>query len=218
MESFKKRLKRYTDNEDLEIFGWLTVYLHNVYWSEIQTAKENRLYHCVYLLTHALMQMISENLFGLTGKDGTKFYLENFVDGDTPDTRFSLITDEIHDARNVMAHQGYSSLQHRVEYFANEIDEGWKNDGDSVLINPRLYADRFEAAFRQGSLTAEYEKQTDEVRTVRKYQYIRQWLRLDSKNPITIEIKKLEGCATLKDIRIQETVIQKMIYASYDLA
>src|SRR3977135_4378721 len=178
MESFKKRLKRYTDNDDLEIFGWLTVYLHNSYWGEIHTAKENRLYNCVSLLTHALIQMISENMFGFRGKDGTRSYLENFVDGDTQDTKFSLVTDEIHNARNVMAHQGYSSLQHRVEYFADDLAEGWKKDADTVLINPKLYAERFEPAFSQGSHVEKYRQLTDEVRTVRKYQYIRQWLRL----------------------------------------
>lgn len=41
-----------------------------------------------------------------------------------------------------MAHQGYSSLQHQVEYFADEIAEGWKKEGDSILINPKVYAER----------------------------------------------------------------------------
>src|SRR5258708_21578751 len=142
MEYFEERLKRYTDNGDLEIFGWLTLHLHNSYWGEIHNAKENRLYLCVYLLTHALIQMISENMFGLTGKNGTKFYLENFVEGEIQDTKFSLIADDIHDARNVMAHQGYSSLQHRVEYLADEIPEGWRKDANTILINPKLYAER----------------------------------------------------------------------------
>lgn len=217
MESFKVRLKRYTDNNELEIFGWLTVYLHNSYWGEIHTAKENRLYHCVYLLTHALIQMISENMFGFRGKDGTKFYLESFIDGDTPDIKFSSITDEIHDARNVMAPQGYSSLQHRVEYFADDIAEGWRKDADTVLINPKLYAARFELAFRQGSHIEKYRQLTDDVRIIRKYQYIRQWLRLDRTHPISKEVKKLEGCATLQDIHTQETVIRQMIYDSYNL-
>ena len=217
MESFKQRLKRYVDNEDLEIFGWLTVYLHNSYWGEIHTAKENRLYLCVYLLTHAVIQMISENMFGLRGKDGTKFYLETFVDGNNQDTKFSLINDDIHDARNVMAHQGYSSLQHRVEYFADEIAEGWKKDGDTVLINPKRYAEHFEPAFSQGLHVDKYQQLPAEVRIVRKYQFIRQWLRLDGKNPISVEVKNLEDCATLNDVKAQETVIQKLIYASYNL-
>ena len=80
METFKQRLKRYVDNEDLEIFGWLTINLHNSYWPETHIAKENRLYVGLYLLAHALIQMISENMFGFRAKQGTQFYLENFVD------------------------------------------------------------------------------------------------------------------------------------------
>jgi hypothetical protein len=132
METFQQRLKRYTDQNDLEIFGWLTMFLQNAYLRELRLAKENKLYHCVYLIAHALMQMVSENMFGFNGKDGTKFYLESFIDGDTQDKKFSLITDELHDARNVIAHQGYSSLQHGVEYFNDEITEGWNKEGDTV--------------------------------------------------------------------------------------
>jgi hypothetical protein len=136
---------------------------------------------------------------------------------DTPDIKFSSITDEIHDARNVMAHQGYSSLQHRVEYFADDIAEGWRKDADTVLINPKLYAARFELAFRQGSHIEKYRQLTDDVRIIRKYQYIRQWLRLDRTHPISKEVKRLEGCATLQDIHTQETVIRQMIHDSYNL-
>lgn len=45
-----------------------------------------------------------------------------------------------------------------------------------------------------------------------------QWLRLDSQNPISIEVKKPERCATDQDVLAQETVIRKMIYAAYNLA
>ena len=217
METFKQRLKRYVDNESLEIFGWLTVYLHNSYWGEIYAAKENRQYHSVYLLTHALIQMISENMFGFRSKQATKFYLENFVDGDTPDTKFSSITDDIHDARNVMAHQGYSSLQHQVEYFADDMAEGWKYDNGSILINPKVYGGRFEAAFGNGKIVQRYEQLTNETRIIRKYKFIRQWLQLDSNNPISIEIKKLARCVNPQDVQAQETVVRAMLYSAYNL-
>jgi hypothetical protein len=63
------------------------------------------------------MQMVSENMFDLTGLDGTKSFLSHYVDGADNDRKFSLVADEIHSLRNVLAHQGYSSLQHRVETF-----------------------------------------------------------------------------------------------------
>lgn len=161
--------------------------------------------------------MISENMFGLTGKDGTKFYLESFVDEGAADEKFSLITDEIHDARNVMAHQGYSSLQHRVEYFANDIAEGWKQEAGTVYINPDIYAEQFENAFNHGTHVQKYRQQTDEIRIIRKYKYIRQWLRLDKMNLIAQEIKKLETYTNIQDIRNQESVVQQMIYNAYGI-
>ncbi len=217
MESFKERLKRYTNENDLEIFGWLTVFLRNAYLPEIRSAKENRRYHCVYLLIHAIMQMVSENMFGLRGKDGTKFYLENFVDGNTRDTKFSLVADEIHDARNVMAHQGYSSLQHRVEYLDDEMTAGWKKEADTLHFNPAIYAAHFERAFSEIAIVQKYRQLTDVVRTVRKYQYIQRWLRLDRANPIAQGISKLEACTSMQDVRAQEAIIQKMIFTAYDL-
>jgi hypothetical protein len=63
------------------------------------------------------MQMVSENMFDLTGLDGTKFFLSHYVDGADNDKKLSLVAGEIHSLRNVLAHQGYSSLQHRVEMF-----------------------------------------------------------------------------------------------------
>ena len=64
MESFNQRLKRYTSRDDLEIFGWLTIWLQNAYLREVRLAKVNKLYHCVYLITHAIMQTVVENMFG----------------------------------------------------------------------------------------------------------------------------------------------------------
>jgi hypothetical protein len=162
--------------------------------------------------------MISENLFGLTGKEGTAFFLEHFVDGDTEELRFSLIADEIHDARNVMAHQGYSSLQHRVEYLDDTISSGWTRQGATVHINPAIYAQRFEAAIIGHAWVREYRRKSTEARLIQKYRYIRQWLRLDKSNPIAREIKALEGLTDLAAMRVQEARIQDMIYQGYGIA
>jgi hypothetical protein len=114
MESFKQRLKRFVDQGELEIPGWLTVSMQNYILPEIQHAKENRLFQLVFLGTHSIIQTVSEKLFDVRGPDGTKFYLESFVDGDTKDRKFSLISDDIHEMRNVMAHQWWSSSTHDV--------------------------------------------------------------------------------------------------------
>ena len=63
METFDQRLKRYVTRSDREIFGWLSVMFQNCYLPEIRRARENELYLCVYLTTHSVIQMVSENMF-----------------------------------------------------------------------------------------------------------------------------------------------------------
>jgi hypothetical protein len=217
MESFAERLKRYTTQSDLEIFGWMTVMMQNSFLSELRIAAENRLYVCLFLYTHAIMQTISENMFGQMGSRGTKFYLENFVDGAASDRQFSRVSDEIHEMRNVFAHLGYSSLQHRID-LNDEMAEGWKMEVNTICINPRIYAEQFAEAFERGAQVNLYCRSFSEVeRVIRKYVFIRKWLGLDKLNPITREIKKLEAFTVMADIRIQEIVIQDMITKEYGL-
>jgi hypothetical protein len=98
------------------------------------------------------MQMVTENMFDLTGKRGTRFFLENSIDGGTLDTKFSNISDDIHDARNVMAHRGYSGLQHRVEYFLGVTFRKRGTPGGTVLVNPDLYGEKFEIVNNSASV------------------------------------------------------------------
>ena len=91
----------------------------------------------------------------MRGPAGTKFYLENFVDGDTEDRKFSLISDDIHEMRNVMAHQWWSSSTHDVA-LNHEMPEGWKLAGDILHINPIIYAEQFARAFEKGELIDKY--------------------------------------------------------------
>jgi hypothetical protein len=216
MESFEKRLKRYTSQDDLEIFGWMTVMMHNVTMRELRIAKENNLYQCLFLSSHAVIQTISENMFNKRGIEGTRFYLESFFDGTTRDRQYSLISDYIHDMRNVIAHQGYSSLQHAVD-FNDEMTDGWKEESGIIYINTNIYAEQFVKAFEQGAHVQKYRQLSDEERVKRKYNFIRKWLRVDKAHPITREIKKLDACNTLSDIRTQEVIIQQTIYNEYGL-
>ena len=217
METFKQRLRRYTSQNDLEIFGWLTVYLQNDYRREIAAAREGRQYLSVYLLSHAVIQMISENLFGLSGREGTAFFLEHFVDDASGAVQFSPVAYEIHDARNVMAHQGYSSLQHRVEYFADDLPAAWSRHGETVQINPTIYAARFEVALIAHRWIKEYQSQAPGTRLVRKYRYIGQWLRLGKTDPLSVAIKALDEAADQDSLEADESAIQAMIAEKYGL-
>ena len=189
----------------------------NSYALEIKDARTKKLYLSVYLLTHAVMQMVSENMFDLAGIDGTKFFLSHYVDGADNDKRFSLVSDDIHSVRNVLAHQGYSSLQHKVEYFNDQIPEGWKSVAGTTHINPAIYAEQFERALRRHEFVSEYEQQPAEQRMVRKYRFIRQWLRADKASAIAQEVKKLEGLSSMQDLQKQEVVLQQTILATYEI-
>lgn len=216
MESFEERLKRFTSQNDLEIFGWMTVMIQNVSLRELRVAREKRLYQGLFLISHSVIQTISENMFGKKGNEGTHFYLENFVDGSDKDKQFSSISDYIHDMRNVIAHQGYSSLQHTVD-FDDEMTEGWKESSGVVYVNTNAYADQFVTAFEQGAHVRKYRQLSDEDRAKRKYSFIRQWLRIDKTHLVTQEIRKLDSCNTLSSIRAQEAIIQQAIYKEYGL-
>jgi hypothetical protein len=217
MESFKKRLKRFVDQDELEIPGWLTVSMQNYILPEIQVAKDNGLVQLIFLGTHSIIQTVSEQLFDVRGPAGTKFYLENFVDGDTEDRKFSHISDDIHEMRNVMAHQWWSSSTHDVA-LNHEMSEGWKLEGDVLHINPIIYAEQFVKAFEKGELIDKYcELLSDEQRAIRKYYFIRDWLRLKKGDPIEQEIAKLAQCESGDELRTQEAVVKKTICDEHGL-
>ena len=58
MESFKKRLKRFVDQDELEIPGWLTVSMQNYILPEIQVAKDKGLIQLLFLGTHSIIQTV----------------------------------------------------------------------------------------------------------------------------------------------------------------
>jgi hypothetical protein len=217
MEAYKKRLKGFVDQSELEIPGWMTISMQNYILPELYVAKEKKLDRLIFLGTHSIIQTIAEKLFDTKGPAGTQFYLENFVDGNTQDKRFSLISDDIHEMRNVMAHQWWAVSTHEIA-LNHEMSEGWKREPGLLHINPEVYVEQFARAFERGELIEKYcQLLTEEQRAVRKYYFIRDWLRLSTSDPIAQEIKKLDKCASMQDIRNQERLIKQMIYSVYSL-
>lgn len=212
MEAFEKRLKRFI-SDDLEIFGWMTIMMQN---GELNKALQSGLYQCVSLSTHSIIQTIAQNLFGLSGLDGTRFYLENFVDEGSGDRKFSTIAEDIHEMRNAIAHLGYSSLLHEIE-IDNEIAEGWLRDGDVTKINLTIYCHLFDEAFRQGLHIRTYKTLSKIERHKRQYSFIRKWLRLEKGSHLVREISKLEAMNDEAEFKAQESSIKKMLYKEYGL-
>ncbi len=217
-ESFEERLKRYTDQPAADTLGWLTMLLQNENVVELRRARENKLYYCVYLMAHSIIQTVSETMFGLTGLEGTHFFLANFGDGDSEDKKFSRVSADIHDVRNVIAHRAYSKLQHVTQYFIDDIDEGWKREADgSLIINPALYSIQIEDVLRRPTLYLTF-RQQPEVKLLRiKYRFIRQWLELDKNDALTKTIKALERLDATADLEAQDAKIRAEIYKRYKL-
>jgi len=217
METFKERLKRYTDRDALDTFGWMKMLIQNHHVPELRSAREQKLYQCVYLMTHAIIQTVSENMFNKVGLDGTVFFLQTFVDPTTHGAKFSEVASEVHDVRNLIAHRAYSGLQHSVEYFADDIDEKWRKDGGVLFINPALYSIQIEDVFRTSSIYAAFQNLSEKQRLQRKYKFIRKWLGLADTDPITHSIQALHSLNTTADLNTHEQVIQSEIYLRYQL-
>lgn len=217
MEPFNKRLIRFIDNSPGEIVFTLVNSIQNIFIREITKAKEDGLVFITFLGTHAVMLTISEKMFGKTGIGGVKFFLKEFVDGDTDDLKFSEIADDIHLLRNSTAHEWLTSHGYQLG-IDSKIPEGWRKEGDIIVINPNIYFEQFLNAFSvEGRIRDCWDKLPDEVKIRRKFFLVKDFLRLGDKDPISIEIKKLKKTATMSDIQEQVSIIKEMIKKKYQL-
>jgi hypothetical protein len=89
---------------------------------------------------------ISSGVYNKKGPSGYKMFLEEFVDGNTEDTKFSTIATTIHGFRNVLAHQWLGATGHEIG-FDYAMPEGWKIKDNITFINPRIYLEHYLKAF-----------------------------------------------------------------------
>lgn len=151
-ESKEKRLKRFQDGHPLEIIDTLTNSIHSFFNNEIRAVFDdpnNPQTSLMILGIHSVALTISYGLFNKQGEQGYKLYLRHFVDGSTPDTRFSTIATEIHEWRNVLAHRWLNVAGHEFGYDF-EMQEGWKKVDDVVFLNPAIYLAHYLKAFEAG--------------------------------------------------------------------
>ena len=107
MEPLDKRMERFQNGHPIEIIETLLNSIDNHFNNEIRIIAENGNYQTtlLFLGIHAVALTIAEGLFDKRGPDAYKLFLEKFVDGESPDTKFSDIADIIHEWRNIIAHQ-----------------------------------------------------------------------------------------------------------------
>ena len=218
VETFKDRLKRYVDNPVIDTLGWMTMYLQNYPAVELKRAREAKLYFCVYLLAHTIIQTVSELMFAMTGLDGTRYFLERFADGATPDRKFSLISEDIHEIRNLIAHRAYSKRQHETQYFIDDVAEGGRREPDGTLvINPAIYSVQIENVFLSAKLYQTFRSQPDLQLLKLKYRFIRQWLELEKTSAIAQLIKGLDRLSPAADLEAEEAKIRSAVYSRYGI-
>src|SRR5258707_9697821 len=113
VETFEDRLKRWTLGADREWALTLFMMLRNTVENEVTAAAKEHNLVLTMVGIHAVMQILTEKVFGLPkGSGTTKFYFEHFVDGKTPDRQYSTVAAQLHRARNVMAHEGFAKSQY----------------------------------------------------------------------------------------------------------
>lgn len=148
-ESKEKRLKRFQDGPPVEIIETLLNSIDNHFNNEIflTVNEENYQTSLLFLGIHAVALTISEAFFDKKRGEGYRLFLEKFVDGDTKDKKFSKIADEIHNWRNILAHQWLASSGHKIGYDYT-TDLGWEKRNGITFINPKIYYNQYLGAFR----------------------------------------------------------------------
>lgn len=157
MEDKQKRLARLTNGSPVEIIETLLNSMHNFFMREIGVASDSNLHYLVMLGDHSVALTISEGLFGKAGLDGYKLFLERFVDQDKDGFNFSEIAENIHNWRNVIAHQWLSSSGYDLGIDL-DMKLGWENRKGVVYFNPKLYHEAFNGAFKGGGRIWQYER------------------------------------------------------------
>lgn len=175
-ETKKERLKRFEENSPKEIIETIINSIANYFISELRTVFDNTGNYqttLMFLGTHSIALTIAYGLFNNDGEDGYKLFLENFIDGDTQDTKFSAVASRIHEWRNVLTHRWINVAGHSFSYDF-DMAEGWKIEGEFLLVNPKIYLDQFLKAFGLAGRIYQYEKilTTDEMWESAKQRFI----------------------------------------------
>lgn len=151
-ESREQRLQRFEENGPAEAIETILNSIANFLNNEISETFDKHQTSLLFLGVHASALTISDALFGYQGLKGYKRFLQEFVDGESADTRFSLVADTLHRWRNVMAHQWLGSAGHEITY-NYEMPLGWVIDDGVLVINPKIYGQRYLEAFsRNGKI------------------------------------------------------------------
>ncbi len=149
MENYKRRrerfLKKENDNKEIgngtEIAETILNSISNYFLPQIKHAAENKSWDLVILGMFAVMETISEYIFSQK-KNNIKFYLENFIDKNQEGFKYSEITNDLNNLRNVIAHQWISKQGHRI-MLDETLEKGYEIKDEILHINMKYLYDQF---------------------------------------------------------------------------
>ena len=159
-ETKEQRLKRFTKSHPHEVVSTIINSIASHLMNELRVVFENPTNYqtsLMFLGTHSIALTIAHGYFNKSGEDGYKIFLEHFIDGDTPDTKFSTVASRIHEWRNVLAHRWINVSGHSFSYNF-DMSEGWKIEDEFLLVNPKVYLDHFLKAFGSSGKIYDYDK------------------------------------------------------------
>jgi len=208
MMTLLKRLQEYLDGHESDIFGYMLMWAQNELLPQVQAANQPGYEASLFLLTHAFIQTFMEKAYNLKGPRATEAFLKRFIDGTKHKDRFSRISSEMHEMRNVMAHQLYSSKTHDVA-FDYRLTTGWDMVAGKLHINPRVYGDSFVRSLNGGRLWSWRKFTTRVPLTHQKYRFIVKWLDLKPGDPLRTQTEQLLQLNNLTSIRKTEKPLRK---------
>jgi hypothetical protein len=216
MQDSITRLREYVDGHEEEIFLRMKIWAQNELAPQVQVVNKPGYEIALFLLTHGFVQTFMEKVYDLRGRVGTTEFLRRFIDGKKKKEKFSLIAVDMHEMRNVMAHQLYSSRTHAIA-FDYRLNTGWDRIGSNLHINPKFYGDRFIAAIDGGRLRRWRRFTTRVALTKQKYRFIRDWLHLPNGDPLRLSIENIITLPTLSAIRAAEKPLRKAFKIRYGI-
>lgn len=179
-ETKDQRLNRFTTGHPYEVVATITNSMANHFVNELRAVFDNPANYqtsLMFLGTHSIALTLAHGYFNKGGEQGYKLFLEQFIDGDTPDTKFSTVADQIHEWRNVLAHRWINVAGHSFSYDFG-MSEGWKIDGEFLLVNPKIYLDQFLKAFGPSGKIYQYDRvlTTEEMWEAAKQRFISKYV------------------------------------------
>jgi len=214
VETFDERLTRFLDSRPLNIFGWMTVWAQNELVPQIQLVNHSGAEVLLFVGCHTFIQGFMEKTYDIRGKTATHEFLSRFMDGAAQNDKFSAISSEVHDMRNVMAHQIYSAATHNVA-FDYRLKVGWDRVGANLHLNPKVFGDQFIAAVDGGRITKWRKWTTPDLLIRQKWRFIADWLKLTPKDPLRLAVESFAKITTTSALDTAEKILRARFGAKY---